>query len=924
MGSAMIIATVANGQALAQTATTAQQSSAETSDTVASGSEAPAPAPAEADITVTGTRVERSGFSAPTPVTILGDKLLVERAPSVLIDAIALLPAARNSSTPQTAGSTISGAGGGSFVNLRGLGPTRTLILINGQRMIPTTNIGTVDIAVIPQILVKRIDIVTGGASAAYGSDAVAGVANFVLDTNLSGARANVEAGISSRGDAATHKFGLAWGGALAEGIHLVAGGEYYHGSPLETRERNYLAYPVGNINNPNFTAGGDQKPLVAAPYVYYNNMTLGGLIPSGPLANTQFLPGGATTTYAPCGPVTGLFQACPQQRNDLVSFQRSQDILAAQRRYSGYAGLGVDISPDVKLNADFLYGKSTTVFHSIPPATTALGTYTIQRDNAYLPSAVAARLDAAGVTSFPLARYSEEFGRSEFARTAEVKRGTLSLDAKLGGSWKLQAYGLYAESNFKSRYNNALIPSLFNQAVDAVVNPANGQIVCRSTLANPTNGCVPINLFGAGAPDLKAKSFAYASGLTELRNSQVASSVSISGEPFSTWAGPVSIVAGAEYRRDHSAQTVDALQLARLLAYSNNQPLRGSVNVKEMYLETVVPLAKDIPFAKTLELNGAVRRTDYSTTGGVTTWKVGGNYEPFDGLRFRTVRSRDIRAPNILELNSPRIVSNAAFPVTDPKTNTPTNAVVYSSGNAFLRPEVASTFTAGVVARPAFLGNFNISLDYYDIKVKGAVQTLSAQQTLNECQAGNTTICNFVERNTAGSLVSVTTVFANLANIRTSGFDLETSYHVALGEDAIDLRVMTNYLRHYTVDTGTTKIDYAGDILTYGLPKWSWDFGAAYRHRDTYFNVDAQHTSKSTYSVAALSQIQNNVVEGRWYFNAGVQQTVKSGMGALTLYMRVDNLFDEKPPVLLPAPNFGGNYDRIGRYFKMGARWAL
>lgn len=919
LSSAIAVASLWSGHALAQ--------EADVSPAQAIADEPPPASAIEGTdqaIIVTGTRIGRSGFTAPTPVTVLGEQILVERSPSVLIDAIELLPAARSSSTPQTAGQGIGGAGGGSFVNLRGLGPTRTLILLNGQRMIPTTNIGTVDIAAIPQALVKRIDIVTGGASAAYGSDAVAGVANLILDTDLDGLRVNVEGGISSRGDTGTQKAGFAWGGSLSDTIHLVVGGEYYNGSALPSRSRDYLYYPVNTVNNPNYTPTNGQKPLIVAPNAYFNNMTLGGLITSGPLANTQFLPGGATAPYVPCGPVTGAFQACPGQQDDLIFFQRSVDIVVAQERYSGYANLGIDLTPDVKISADFLYGKSRTIFHSVPPTTSALGVYTITRDNAFLPAAVAARMDAAGITSFPLGRYSEEFDRTEFVRSTELKRGSLNLEAKLGGSWKLSAYAVYGETEYEGRYNNAPIPGLFNQGVDAVVNPANGQIVCRTTLSNPGNGCVPINLFGVGAPNLAAKSYAFGSGITLLRNRQFASSVSIAGEPFSTWAGPVSIAVGAEYRWDSSRQTVDALQLARRLAYSNNQPLDGSVNVKEAYFETAVPLAKDLPFAKTLEVNGAIRRTDYSTTGGVTTWKIGGNYEPFDGLRFRAVYSQDIRAPNILELNSPRTISNAAFPVTDPRTNTPTVAAVYTSGNPFLDPEVAKTFSVGGILRPAFLRGFNLSIDYYSIDLQGAVQTLTAQQTLNECQAGNTTICNFVERDSAGALVSVTNVFANLAKISTNGFDLESSYRVSLGEDTLDLRAMANYVRRYVVDTGTTRIDYAGDILTYGLPKWSWDFGASYRHKDTLVSIDAQHVNKAIYSVASASQIQNNSVEGRWYVNLGLQQTVKSNIGELTLYTRIENLFDEKPPVLFPTPNFGGNYDRVGRYFKIGARLAL
>lgn len=877
--------------------------------------------PSVSDIIVTGTRVDRAGYLAPTPVTVVGAEMLVSRAPSLLVDAIKLLPAARNTSTPGTAGNAISGGGGGSYINLRGLGPNRTLVLLNGERMIPTTNIGTVDIAIFPQSLVKRVDVVTGGASAAYGSDAVAGVANLVLDTELNGLRAGVEGGISAQGDAGTQKASLAWGGNVTDRLHVVVGGEFYNADPAPVSGRPDLFYPVALIANPNYTATNGQKTQIVAPYAYLNNQTFGGLIPSGPLANTQFLPGGATAPYTPCGPVSGVLQSCGQQRDDLIFFQRIADLTTPQRRYSGYGALNYQLSDAVKLKADFLYGESTTTFHSVPPATSVLGNYIIQRTNAYLPAAVAARMDAAGVTSFPLARFSQEFGPAEFTRFTNVKRGSLGFDADLGGTWKATGYASYGETNYNQRYDNALIPSLFNQQVDAVVNPANGQIVCRSTLTTPGNGCIPINLFGAGAPNLAAKAYSYGTGFTRLHSSQVAAGASISGEPFSTWAGPVSVVVGAEYRRDKSAQTVDAIQLAKLFAYSNQQPVSGAIGVKEAYFETVVPLAKDMAFAKTLELNGAVRVTDYSTSGTVTTWKVGGNYEPIDGLRFRAVRSRDIRAPNILELNSPTQLVSAGNVGTDPRTNTSVVFASYSGGNPFLKPEIAQTLSAGVVVRPGFLRGLSIAFDYYDIKLSDAIQTLSNQQTLNECEGGNTTICNFVSRNSAGTLISVTNVYANLAKITTRGFDLEASYHMNAGPGALDLRVLGNYLKNYVVDLGTSKIDYAGDISTYGIPKWTWDFGVNYKIAGTSVDLDVNRLGAGKYSIANAALIQNNDVPGVWYVGLGVQQAIKSDNRELTVYARIDNMFDEKPPLFFPTANAGGNYDRIGRYFKVGAR---
>lgn len=914
-GTALIALLAAAGQASAQAPAPSQQPE-EMQEVVEDALAGDA-----GDIIITGTRVDRAGYLAPTPVTVVGDQLLVDRAPSVLIDAIKLLPAARNTSTPGTAGNAVSGNGGGSFINLRGFGPSRTLVLLNGQRIVPTTNVGTVDIAILPQLLVKRVDVVTGGASAAYGSDAVAGVANFVLDTEMNGLRANVEAGISSHGDAGTRKAGVAWGGQLGERLHVVLAGEYYRADAAPVSRRNDLFYPAELVSNPDFTPTNGQKPQIVAPYAYLNNQTFGGLVLGGPLANTQFLPGGATSAYTPCGRVSGVLQVCPEQRDDLIFFQRIANLTTPQERYSAYGALDYVVSDRVTFKADFLYGESTTSFTSVPPATSAIGTYTIQRNNAYLPAVIQSRMDTAGITSFALGRFSMEFGPAQFTRFTSVTRGSVGFEADLGGSWKASGYGSYAESNYNQRYDNALIPDLFNQQVDAVVNPANGQIVCRSTLLNPANGCIPINLFGVGSPNLDAKSYSYGIGHAKLHSSQIAAGGNISGEPFSTWAGPVSVAIGAEYRRDRSTQSVDPIQQARRFAYSNLQPITGEITVKEAYIETVIPLAKDVALAHNLEINGAARITDYSTSGTVITWKVGGNYEPFDGLRFRAVRSRDIRAPNILELNSPAQLVSSGIVATDPRTGAPAVFASFSGGNPFLTPEIADTFSAGVVLRPRFLPGFNVSLDYYDIKLSDAIQTLSNQQSLNECEAGNTTICSFISRSPTGTLISVTNVYANLARITTRGFDLEASYHLPVGPGTLDLRVLGNYLKNYIIDVGTSKIDYAGDVLTYGIPKWGWDFGVNYKIGATSLDLNVNRIGAAKYSIASAASIENNDIAGAWYVGLGAQQTVGTSAGELTLYVRADNILGEKPPLFFPTANRGGNYDRIGRYFKVGAR---
>ncbi|HEY2400142.1 MAG TPA: TonB-dependent receptor plug domain-containing protein, partial [Steroidobacteraceae bacterium] len=238
------------------------------------------------EVVVTGTHVSRQGFDAPTPTTVVGEELLETRAPSVLIDALRFLPQMRGAQTADSAGQSSLGPGGESFINLRGLGANRSLVLLNGQRMIATSNTETIDIGVLPQALIKRVDVVTGGASAAYGSDAVAGVVNFVLDTKYVGFKGNVEGGLSAHGDDGNWKASGVFGHEITPNLHIVAGGEYYGSKGLGPASRDFAFPPAPTIANPAYSSGNGQLPLTRTPgyYGYLANQTFGGLIVGGPL----------------------------------------------------------------------------------------------------------------------------------------------------------------------------------------------------------------------------------------------------------------------------------------------------------------------------------------------------------------------------------------------------------------------------------------------------------------------------------------------------------------------------------------------------------------------------------------------------------------------------------------------------------------
>jgi outer membrane receptor protein involved in Fe transport len=388
---------------------------------------------------------------------------------------------------------------------------------------------------------------------------------------------------------------------------------------------------------------------------------------------------------------------------------------------------------------------------------------------------------------------------------------------------------------------------------------------------------------------------------------------------------GPVSLAAGADYRLDTGRQTVDPLQQQRLLAYNNQQPLAGLINVKEAFAETVVPLAKDVTLAQLLEVTGSIRETNYSTSGDVTTWKLGANYEPIDGLRFRGVYSTDIRAPNINELFSPSVAtgsSNAAV-----WKGAPIQVSAFSAGNPALRPEAAKTVSVGAIVQPSFVPGLSISSDYYRINLTNAIQALTFQQVLNNCAAGDATQCSFVTFNSSGVPTSVADRFANIAGILTEGVDLEASYKTELAGGILELHGLATYIGRYVVTVGGvggSSIDYAGDISTYGIPQWSLDGSVSYQIGPNIATVDMQRLGPGKYSIATAATIQNNDVSGVTYFNVTLERTLNFEESAYTVYVRAENIFDQAPPWQFGPTNGPGNYDRVGRYFKFGVRAAM
>lgn len=900
------------GQAQAQETATPQAADEETAVTAA-------------DINVTGTRVKRDGYSAPSPETVMSEQAIATAAPANLADFVNDIPAVAGSSTPRTATINVSsGSAGSNFLNLRGLGASRTLILLDGRRVVGASADQLVDANTLPTALISRIDIVTGGASAAYGSDAVSGVVNFVLDKNFKGLKGMIQSGITTYGDGFKWRAELTGGMSFADDRgHLLLSGSYADNKGITETDRPWFKSQK-IVPNPAFAVGNGQPTLINAENVNISNATLGGLITSGVLRGTQFVQGGATQPFV-FGTPAGSSYTIGGDSSDLAKVYQLE-IPLEQRNL--FARASFDVSDAFKVFAEGNYSKAVANSQSLYNFN--FGNLTIQRDNAFLADALRQRMVAAGQTSFSYGLLPADIGRINPHNVRELYRGVLGVEGDLGGTWSYSAYGQYGRTDVTVDARNTQITARLRRAIDSVRN-SSGQIVCRVNLTTVTDAaCVPYNPFGIGVNSQDAIN--YVSGTSSLRQriEQKVVAGQIQGEPFSTWAGPVSIAAGAEYREEKINSSVDSISLASGFLTGNYKPTIGKYNVKEVFAETVVPLLTDVPFFKSVEVNGAVRLTDYSTSGSVTTWKAGANWIPLDGLRLRGTLSRDIRAPNLNELFAGGVTS-AGQTVIDRTTGNQTSGITgITVGNLALRPEVAKSLTVGGVYQPSWLPGFSVSIDYYDIKISNAIVTLGSQQVVDRCVDGNQTFCNDITR-TNNVITQILRTPRNFARERERGLDIEASYSTDFANGRLTVRSLATHFITRTVSDGVS-VDEAVGENTGGLPRWRVNSSVGFDNETFNTQLTARSVSSGVYDVLYTSStLANNRIPGATYLDFAIAFKFPALSGKGEFFFNVDNVFNKDPAIVPPqAQQFAGApvnaqlYDTVGRDFRIGLRFRL
>ena len=1004
----------------------------------ASSAQAQAADAAADEVVVTGSRIIKDGFAQPTPVTVVTMEQMQATAPNSLSDAINQLPQFKSSFISASTGFRNGAGDGGNFVNLRGLSPKRTLVLLDGKRVVQSqansSVAGAVDLNVLPQSLVKRVDVVTGGASAAYGADALSGVVHFILDTKFTGLKREVRYGVSTYGDDQTYDVSLAYGHAFAGGRgHVIGSFEHYKTFGIKDfTDRRWAdnssatfttttALPQTSTSNPT---------RIIASNIRASNMTSGGLITAGATALRDFAFTGTNATLT-AFPVGAMRNATTMIGGGLdPDYGRYFSSLPPASRNDAFLRASYDLTPDWNLYAEALYGNAQNRYRGTLSSGANTQAFTIFADNVYLPAAARALIGGPGATTTALYnpatgafngpvtpiitvnRIDTDWGFKTETSFFSTMRGVLGLDGKIGG-WSVNAYYTHGEATHKiGGRGYANVNRLF-AAVDAVASPgtaglpAAGTPMCRSTITNTANGCIPLNVIGQNVANPAALAWIIGSAPTlKQKLKQDVADFTVHGEPFSSWAGPVSVGAGATYRKETVFGTADAISesynpaIVGTSAYTagltpalsingfpstlrgarggwetgNPGGMKGQYSVKEVYAETLIPLLKDSPFARSLDLNGAIRYARYSTSGGVLNWKVGLSYRPIEDLRIRTTRSRDVRAANLADLYGGITAAHPA--ISDPfrlgTTGSPesnANAITSSRGNPTLSPEFGDTFTLGAVYQPSWLQGFSVSADYYSIIITNAIASAGAATILNQCQQGNKAFCTLVARNIdptsfgAGNTIGPITVLENspqnIGTTKNAGFDVEASYRLPLSrfaedrDDILTLRVLASYTgKNAATVVGTTSVTNSVGIVgggivggTGGNTNWQGSLNINYQNGPLTVNWQTRFINKgrlvATADEAGNPYPANLLVNPNTNGNGQVPNSVPAYFyNDLTLnykfgrdrrfegFLTINNLLDKDPPRIGTFFFYGVEptnyslYDSIGRNFTAGLRF--
>ena len=974
------------------------------------------------EVVVTGSRIPVAGYDTLQPAQIVSGQVAIDKGLTNIGDALDQLPGfgpAGNNNTGQQSGAQV----GEQFVNLYGLGSQRTLVLVNGRRFVsgnapvPAGTFGgappgqEVDLNNIPLALIDHVEVVSVGGAPIYGADAIAGTVNIILKKNYQGLTMEGQYGQTRYNDGKTYAARvLAGANFLDDKGNVTITAEYTQQDGLTLANRpDTLPYET------------QQAPLTGSAGCGYNeclvtHATVASIFPGGiPTINAGLANSGSPTypsaihnaagqvvAFAPNGTLQAVNLGI--QNNGAVfasggdgdALQYQNQFIAPYKRYTTATNAHYDITDHVEayLEAEFSHNEGS-LLAAQPSYQSAFfasdngeAPIKFSLSNPYLTPQALSTLQAslpAGQNYFYLSRADLDLAPQATNDVTNVYRVVAGFKGDfnvLGRNVKWDTsfnYGSTGESQTYYQINEAN----FLNAIDAVVNPANGQIVCGVTLNPPpvpangvqptsVTGCQPLNLFGQGAPSAAARSFVTAQDIALATLTQRDVQVNLTGSPFDDWAGKVELAAGFEYRQESGSYNVDAFAQSGLGRDPPVSDVAGSYSTKEFYAETTIPIVSpknNIPFVRDLEFNGAFRYIDNDYAGKANVYTLGGKFRPIDDVEFRGNFTHSVRAPSIEELFLPTTSANsfasdpcdpnfitsgpaaanratncaAAFaklgePLAGFKSNVVNASVLGTTGgNPGLKNEVANSWTAGVVLRPHWIPHFQLAVDWINIQLENAITSLSLTNVMDACYDAPTSsfpnqYCSLFQRNSTGQVTGYSTPLQNIQGESFAGLQVQSTYSTDVNDlpyihavpfmhgDGDHGNLTFNFGGFYNNTFSNTILDVnTPEVGNFGYPVWKMNGSVRWRRGPLMIFLEGRYIGPASSDILLARSAQQ-------YESTGAYWEWNTAVGYdltknVTATVSVANLFNQNPP---PNSYVEGGQAALATYDYLGQRFVL
>lgn len=913
-------------------------------------------------IEVTGSRILREGAIAPSPVTVISGADLVDTGAMNIGEVLNKLPALATTYSLANSGRFI-GTAGVSLLDLRGMGTDRTLVLVDGKRHVASSpGTSSVDTNTIPSTWIDRVEIITGGASAVYGADAVTGVVNFILKKDITGLNVSAIKGFADNSSYQNEKYTFSYGQDFAQGRgNAAVSVEYNAQNSLNALDNpwtstSYAAFPYALVT-------GEQRPADKVnDEAYPDRITV-------PNAGYYVISNAGTVWNPNTGAILGIFNSDSSMRDvysgpladanfcgspgcDYINLRQYTEVQPKFERVNFNFKTNYDITDSLNAYLEAKYSRTEGENIGQPFFRFFTSANLIRRDNAFLDPEVGALMDELGITRIGVNKMYNDIGRRLEENTRETTRFVAGLQGDISDNWKMDLSLVHGKSEIE-RVNAAnVIMANYANAIDAVFD-GNGNIVCRSEAAR-ADGCVPANIMGDGAISQQAIDYVTTTSIGTSEIEQTVFNATFSNSAiYELPAGMVGFAGGIEYRDETSVTVEDPFAKTGATFFNALGETDGSYDVKEAFFELSVPLLADMFLVDTLVLDTAVRYADYSTIGDATSWKLGLDWTINPELRARFTVSEAIRAPNIdelfsgqsqsfarvrdvckvseLDLLAPegraiRAANCAALGVPADFNSNYDSATLETlvGGNPDLLPEESRSITAGIVYQPEWLDGFSFTADYWEIDIQDTISGIGFQTILDRCVDSPTGInnqfCALITRDPATSQITLLKGFAlNIARSLNSGVDFEFGYDF----DALGGRFSTNFIGTYLIeskdypfqDEPDNYTDYEGVL---GDETWQGSISIDYTYGAWTVDWNTRFINGvELYSPTQLASNPNPSNEMRYgsYFisDAALGYKFENGIG---LKLGIDNVFNRKLPGTTQGTGSGSAiYDNIGRF---------